>query len=469
MKKFLYFLLILLLAVLSRIAEATPPQLNNLTSCQLSSNLNSLTSTCADVPPPNVSIPSLYDGTSNTKHHGSFGADYFRITLPSGITDKTVTQLVPDYSKTPAWNSDGSIIILKGTQNGHIHLLNGNTYEYIRELMNITDIWYYQYPEPRWSHTDPDVFYYVSGMKFNSYRISTHVTTTIHTFTDNDFGGTGLSYISCGDEGNPDDTDRYWAFIGMTADDLNTGQAILVYDKQTNTVLSHKDYGAGGMCGAGACPVKADAVGMSHSGNHVTVVWKQQGDNGDFTTRGTGYESFNRSLTYLVKLSEQNNHMDVAQLSNGTDVLVGRSHMTDNNSYLAMRAMNLDNGSIMTTCMLPVDTGLHISGRTTSSLLKGWVLLSIYDQDVGGLGSGVFASENIAMNMDTCEVRRIAHTQSYHSTYFTEPHAAVNWDFTKIIWGSNWRNASNPVQTYVAELTVRTKALSSPSTIIMTP
>lgn len=454
--KRVYLIALLLLNVKVTVA-ATPPQLTGLTGCTLSSNPASLTTDCKDIQPPNISIPAV--GVNQTS---AFGAKYKRITIPSGgVGDTAATQMFPIYAKIPAWNSDGTKLMLMA-QNGFLHLFDGTTYTHIRKIStgmgySGTD------PEPRWSKTDPNVFYYVYGMEFRQYNVAEQTSKTIHKFTDAECGGTNLTMIHNGDEGNSDDSDRYWTWY--VQDGTYAQKRIIVYDKQTDSVISSKGYGAGGLCGTSACPTTANWVGMSHSGNHVVVNWNTDASDGVLTERGKGSEVFNRSLVYQNTSSEKNWHCDLAQLSDGTDVFVGAARLNETNGYRAIRAISLNDGSVKKSCMMPdYQSGWHLSGRSTSSGTKNWVLYSVYNQNGGSLGTGKFAAENFALNMDTCEVRRIAHAQSYWSSsnYYSEPHSTVNGDFTKIVWGSNWRDQNGAIQAYVAELG---NAIPSPALI----
>ena len=437
---------------------ATPPQFANLTSCQLSADTAVLTSTCADVAAANLPRPELFDGTDATKQDGAFGAQLFRVTLPATLTDNAATSMYPDYAKVQAWNSDGTRLMVY-SNNGFIHLLDGNTYAYIEELTSAKGLQYGgQDLEPRWSHTDPNVFYYVVGMKLNAYDISTHSTTTVHWFTDSEIGCTGCANIHNGDEGNSDDTDRYWAFYAQLGAPSYAQQVIFSYDTETNAVVASKSLTGSDFCGSAPCPTKLNWVGMSHSGAQLMAQWQLPQTDGDMTTRGKGTESFDRNLNYLAKISEKNWHADLAQTADGKDVYVGSSRLNLRNGYRAIRVVDLNNGAILKSCMLPQSQYNHVSGRTDGSLLKGWVLYSTYDQTGQGKGidipGGILAVENFALNIDTCEVRRIVHNQSNWSyrNYFSEPHASMNGDFTKIIWGSNWRMKSDKVQAYVTEL-----------------
>jgi len=428
-----------------------PPQFAKLEACQLSTNPASLVGTCGDRPAPNVPTPLLYDGTASTTYTSLFGAKFMRISKPMGVPDTNITQLFPDYAKVPAWNSDGTRMWLF-SNNGFINILNGQTYAYIEALTAAKNFTYSGLDtNPRWSHSSPSILYYLSGMTLNSYNITTHTTTAVHTFTQAETG-LACTDLGMGDEGNPDNTDRYWAFFCQNASYVQQG--IIVYDKQLNQVITAKSFRAGGLCGANACPTSTNWVGMSHSGNHVAVNWNADATDGVFTVRGQGQEAYDRSLNYLSKSSEKNWHSDVAQMADGTDVFVGASHMNETNGYRAIRTVRLSDGAVMKSCMVPDLLAWHVSGRTDTSKLKGWVLYSVYDQTGQSLGNGVFGAELFALNIDTCKVRRIAHAQSYwHSShYFSEPHAVMNFDFTKVVWGSNWRVQQGLEQAYVSEL-----------------
>lgn len=431
---------------------AYPPQFDGLTKCQLSSNTSSLTSTCADVPPPDIARPAV--GSAQTS---SFGVTYKRITLPGSVVPGTVYNMFPTYAKTPVWNSDGTKAIVQAYEGGGLYLFDGDTYVPIRA---IGTGYTYQSPqtEPIWSHNDPNVLYYVNGMSLKAYNVATQSSTTVRTFTNAECGTTGGTLILNEEEGNPSDDRRYWAWSVING---NTWArlGLIVYDMQTDTVIATGSYGANGLCGTSACPSTPNWVGMSHSGNHVIINWgaerSDQGDGSTMNFPGYGTEVRNRSLTYQYTISEKNWHCDLAKLSDGTDVFVGQSRLGGTNGYRAIRAVSLDTGAVRTSCMLQdYQPGFHISGRATSEDTKNWILFSVYNQSGGSIGSGRFAAENVAINMDTCEVARVAHTQSYWSNtnYYSEPHTTVNWDFTKIMWGSNWRNPAGDVQTYIAEL-----------------
>lgn len=100
----------------------------------------------------------------------------------------------------------------------------------------------------------------------------------------------------------------------------------------TNTVISSKRVSAGGICGASACHLTANWVGMSHSGDHFVVQW-----NGAVRTprtqiqTGSGTEVFDRNLNWVSIVSETYNHADLAQMADGTDVYIGPADQDQTN------------------------------------------------------------------------------------------------------------------------------------------
>ena len=95
----------------------------------------------------------------------------------------------PAYSTMPVWNADESLMILwDRDQQGHI-LLDGKTYEFIR---NLSDINPSDLEEPAWHATDPDILFYPESGKKNGeyvklfirYNVKTKEKTIVRDFGD---------------------------------------------------------------------------------------------------------------------------------------------------------------------------------------------------------------------------------------------------------------------------------------------
>lgn len=92
---------------------------------------------------------------------------------------------------------------------------------------------------------------------------------------------------------------------------------------------------------------------------------------------------------------------------------------------------------------------MHFSGKAYQ--LPGWILVSTY----AATGQSNWMSDKIfAVSLDaTAKILNIAHHHSVFDGYWTEPHATVNSDFTRVLFNSNWLNKSpNDVDAYIIEL-----------------
>ncbi len=95
-------------------------------------------------------------------------------------------------------------------------------------------------------------------------------------------------------------------------------------------------------------------------------------------------------------------------------------------------------------------TAFHFSANRSSGSVEPRPRRTARAADPGsGCLGKVFAIEL----KDHPRVIDIAHHHVIHDEYWTEPHASVNRDFTKIVFGSNWDVASKTdIDTYLVEL-----------------
>ena len=108
--------------------------------------------------------------------------------------------------------------------------------------------------------------------------------------------------------------------------------------------------------------------------------------------------------------------------------------------------------SLFSTYVNGTATAFHVSGKAFGK--PGWALVSTYG-DYGGsqqwLHKKIFAVQLTA----NPKIYQLAHTRAYTDGYWTEPHASVSRDFTKILFTSNWGVATSlDVDAYMIELPV---------------
>jgi hypothetical protein len=177
---------------------------------------------------------------------------------------------------------------------------------------------------------------------------------------------------------------------------------------------------------------------MSPSGQWVVVSWDD------------GPVAFSRDFSTSRKLHPKGEHSDLAIGADGDDYYVSIDY-EGRGGPVFMR--NLRTGvrtDLFPTYLQHTATAIHFSGKAFGR--PGWVLASTYAEGGGPLQwlhAKVFAIE-LAPNP---RVVLLAHDHVVYAEYFTEPHASVNRDFTRVVFNSNWDTGSKTdVDAYLIEL-----------------
>ena len=178
-----------------------------------------------------------------------------------------------------------------------------------------------------------------------------------------------------------------------------------------------------------------------------------------------GFEVFNaRDGSFDAQISEAETHNDGMLLADGTEATAGGYVELVHDDYRRKEAYQDSTGTFFNAYEPENSYGpqWHISGRgsVSSNGLKGWALVSTYadTQQVDCSPQVIMCGEIIAVKMDNSNTfYRVAHSQSIQCDangcqYYDEPHATPNRDFTKVIWGSDWRTFSNIMDVYLVEL-----------------
>ena len=341
--------------------------------------------------------------------------------------DGTSTFARNDYSRRQAFNADGSRF-LAYAYDGFWHLYDANTYTRIRALSGpAADA------EPQWHATNPDLLYYIPtngvGMKLNELNVTTGATRVVGDFSARlkaRWSGANAAWTKS--EGSPSANGRYWCFMVDNASWASLG--VFTWDRDTDTILGY--YNTNGE--------RPDHVSMSPSGNYCVV-------SGD-TARGT--VAFSRDFTQQTKLLPKSEHSDLALDANGDDVYVSVDYASNNGSVFMLNLRTGVRTDLFATYAAGTATALHVSGKAFNK--PGWALVSTY-ADYGGarqwLHKKVFAVKLTA----NPTIYNIAHTHAVANGYWTEPHASVSRDFTKILFNSNWDvNSANDIDAYMIEL-----------------
>ena len=346
--------------------------------------------------------------------------------------------LTPEYARVQAFNADESRFIIRGTE-GSWYLYDSATLRPLAELP-IGD-------EPRWSPRDPGQLFFVDDTRLKTYDIRSGVSQTVHDFS-NELPGQRLERVSTRYEGRFSYDGRYW---GAMAQDENWDPVgFIVYDiAQGRTVAKRDIRGLPGVTDG------IDYVTISPLGNYFLAGFDRLCPRGQLGTdqRPCGLMVYDRNLGSGRGLLRFASHHDLVLDRQGRELAVFQDIDTDHIS-----TVDLATGRVVD--LWPIDfshtaIGLHFSGCAID--LPGWALVSTHDEDLGShtwLDDQVFAMELVPGG----RVVRLAHTHSVTvdgaaGAYWAEPHATVNRDFTRVLFGTNWgRVGTDEVETYLIDL-----------------
>lgn len=350
-----------------------------------------------------------------------------------------------DYSRRQAFNADGSMLLVYA-YNGYWHVYDANDLSYIRQLsMGGSEV------EPQWHPTNPELLYifpHNGGMTISEYNVLTDTRRVVADFRNVESiaghpGATSIQEIwpSAGrawtkSEGSPSADARYWGLMVET--DGFGGLGLMTYDMQTNTITGVYDYETDG----GGIN-RPDHVSMSPTGEHIVASWYSPScpSSSDLGTLNNpcGLMSYSRDFSSATGLAKLGEHSDIALDAAGNDVIVMSNYVS---GYVEM--YDLATGATTQLWNMYIDgaaTALHVSGKNYNK--PGWVLISTYATN-NPRGADLWYEKKImAVELtDNPRIYNIAHTYNETDQYFSEPHAVVNRDFTRILFNSNWNTAN---------------------------
>ncbi len=325
-----------------------------------------------------------------------------------------------DYSRRQAENADGSLFF---TYHGDasFHVYDRTTTDEVQILAMAPGA------EPQWHPTNPTAIRHVEGS--NSYvgdlqLFETDVTSG-ETRTIADLGPRikarypDAQYMNDRAEGSPSaDGDRY-AWIVWNGDEERVG--VVSYDLGTDTILGFTDIKDGDIDGNGFGLL--DYVSMSPSGTHVIA--------------GYWYGTFvyDADLTNERQINAKGDHSDIAIGADGVDhyVYIDFSATSYGGWLVSVNLNTLERTRIFDLYRTKSNTSVHVSGKGYNK--PGWVVVSTYSckVDVGWACEKVMAVEIAGEK----RIVNLAHTQNCGEEYWTEPHASVNRDFTRIYFNSD--------------------------------
>lgn len=351
--------------------------------------------------------------------------------------DDTSTGITNEYSRAPAFNADGSLLLLRSTE-ATWYLYDAATLEPIRSVPLMV--------EPRWDPVDPDRIFYIDETQLLAYDVDAQETSLVRDFAA-DLLGFDLAAVWTRHEGRPSADGRFWGLMAMDADWQTV--AFLVYDLTEGTVQVRE---VGSLSGVSE---GIDHVTISPLGTYFLASFDRSCEEGTLGTDADpcGLMVYDRDLSQGRGLLRIVGHYDSALDLTGREVVVFQ-HIDHDTIAL----LDLETGEV--TNLWPIDfghtsIGLHFSGLGYDR--PGWAVVSTHDDDPTAhtwMDDQVFLVE-LALGG---RVVRLAHTRSVvdderELDYWAEPHAAADRSLTRIVFTTNWgRTGTGAVDAYLIAL-----------------
>jgi len=363
----------------------------------------------------------------------------------------------PMYSTVQAWNADETRLILyhSGTAGRGHHLYDGRTYEYIRKLA-ITPV---DIEQVFWSHTEPNILYYVSrafGREGSLYRLDIETRKRMRLAALGSLCSADSILTSGNDVQMPSWDDDLFGFRCTVKRSDN--MYMHTYRVSTGEVRSRR-------IGQGTPWDNWLAPSIGASGKRLRVNDKV----------------FNDSLNSIdteLDLASYTEHSSMGQTANGDDayyaVAFAESPGGCNSSPDAGVAHLVEHNLKTGECRPLISesqgyryptSGTHIS--SLAHLRPQWIALSSIGQpqefETRNDGDVLppLTSEIYLVNTDpdNGKVCRVGHHRSHgkratnpsYAPYFGEPHVSISPSGTRLLFGSDWHD-SGAVDSYVIEL-----------------
>lgn len=332
-----------------------------------------------------------------------------------------------DYSRREPFNADDSRFLVYALD-GYWHVYATDTLAHVSRLHGPASD-----AEIQWHPSDPDLLFYTptyGGLFVHELNVVSGQSRTVADFRGR-LPWPEAERVWTRSEGSPSADGRYWGFQVDGPDWSPLG--LVVWDKDTDTIVGTWDFASHGVG-------RPDHVSMSPSGDFIVASW-------DGNAYGT--TAFSRDFSQQVKLHHKSEHSDLARLPNGNDAYVAVDYQSNGGDVFFVDVHTGVRTVLFQAYTTRLGPAFHFSGKAFDR--PGWVLVS----DYASYGGGDTPSRKIYAVELTASPRilNIAHHHSGNDGYWSEPHAAVNRDFTRILFTSNWDSGNGEdVDAYMVEL-----------------
>lgn len=401
---------------------------------------------------PPMTVPAKAAGLGSVYTDPVFGTKIAKATALTDISD-SASSIRHDYSRRQAFNADSTRYI--ASANGWWYLYDANTFQRLDAGRTSTPglgaipgmagdceaIWHPTDPTKLW-HTDNN-----GGLVWSEYNTATKTTSTLFDLTSKlqALGWTTAARTWTKSEGRPSNDGRYFALLVQKSNFDLIG--FIMYDRQTDTIIGHME-----------CTNMPDHISTSPLGNYAVISWYGNAYSSLTAAAAVpvqqvsaGVRAYSRDFSSFKQLAVLGEHSDLAIDAAGNEVFVMITYhgQADGATDGAVFYRIIATGQAYS---LPINfyggsTGasVHISGTATNK--PGWIVMEKYS----GVGSGAYDGQVVAVQLIPSgqKVYHLAHHRTNDSTYFAEPQATVNRDFTRVVFATDWNGTTPPTDFHI--------------------
>lgn len=362
----------------------------------------------------------------------NFDTSVNQVTQASDAVVKTPGFIRHEYSRRPAFNSDGTLAI-EYSSNGFFHLYSVNSdntlsYRHILDEIGGGVI------EPNWHPIDPNLLYtlntYGIGLQLNLYDVRDQRLISV-TDMGNKIRALGGGFATAdraftGEEGRPSRDGNIWC-LAVYSGESWTMAGMVAYDLAQDQIIASREISEG-----------PDSVSTSPNGNYCISIggWG-----------GSGIRSYPTSdpdFSTFMQIHQAPEHTDLALDANGREVLVYIDSQNDGH----VKAIDLETGHtvpLFNTWDTYNPPAAHFSGM--GYVQPGWVVVSMFG------GSDVSFYHNKILGIELTENPQIIVLADalfgVSNEYFAQPQATVNYQLDKVLFSSN---ASGNIADYMISI-----------------
>ncbi len=320
------------------------------------------------------------------------------------------------YSRRQTENSDGSLFLTyHGSAQYHVYEVCTN--ELVAELEIHPD------GEPQWHSRNPTILRHTTGSNSSVGSLRVQETDVIAGTTETVADLTGrvtrlvptAKYLSDWAEGSPSGDGNRYAW--MVFNQLDQPIGIVSYDLASDTILGVIDLDT-----SAEVPL-IDWVSMSASGEYVVV----SGESGTYV--------YDADLSDRRLVTEASDHADLGYDIDGDDAYIYADFSVTSETSGWLVSVDLE--TLERTKVFDIyddgNSSIHVSAKSYDR--PGWALVSTYNCKVEGAWTcnKVFAVELVSEG----QIVNLAHTYNCGNQYWTETHAVVNRDFSRVYFNSD--------------------------------